>query len=130
MKEYNSFSSLWADLENDQEYLTEKNILEFTLQLHQFMEHRGISKKELAELIGSSQAYITKVFKGNANFTIATMTKLVHAIGGKITFHVTGQEEKNQTWFRKFDGKKNVSRQWTKPAKREIPADTLEHVGA
>lgn len=130
MKEYNSFSDLWADLENDQEYLTEKNILKFTLQLHQFMEQRGISKKELAEQIGSSQAYITKVFKGNANFTIATMTKLVHAMGGRLTFHVTGKEEKNPTWFRKFDGRKSASSQWTKVTKSEYQTDMLEHVGA
>ena len=130
MTEYNSFSDLWADLENDQEYLTEKNILKFTLQLHQFMEHRGISKKELAEQIGSSQAYITKVFKGNANFTIATMTKLVHAMGGRLTFHVTGKEEKNPTWYRKIDGKKNASSQWASATKSEYQIDILEHVGA
>jgi transcriptional regulator with XRE-family HTH domain len=130
MKDYNSFSDLWADLENNQEYLTEKNILKFTLQLHQFMEQRGISKKELAEQIGSSQAYITKVFKGNANFTIASMTKLVHAMGGRLTFHVTGKEEKNPTWFRKIDGKKNASSQWASATKSEYQIDILEHVGA
>lgn len=131
MTEYNSFSDLWANFEDDLEYLTEKNILEFTLQLHQFMEKKDLSKKELAELIGSSQAYITKVFKGNANFTIASMTKLVNALGGKLTIHVTGQEEKNQKWFRKFDGNKDVKTRWRRKLIVESQFDeTLEHAGA
>lgn len=131
MTEYNSFADLWANFEEDLEYLTEKNILEFTLQLYQFMDKRDVSKKELAELIGSSQAYITKVFKGNANFTIASMTKLVSALGGKLTIHVTGQEEKNQKWFRRFDGNKVVKTRWhQKPIVENQFDETLEHAGA
>ena len=114
MQEYNSFSNLWADLESDASFQAEKTILDFTLQLHQLMEQRKVSKKDLAEAIGTSQAYITKIFKGNANFTIATMTKLAHAIDGKITIHVTGKEEKNQQWFRVLQGKKIMPR-WRCP---------------
>ncbi|TKB08616.1 helix-turn-helix transcriptional regulator [Desulforhopalus sp. IMCC35007] len=131
MTEYTSFSDLWADFEDDLEYLTEQNILEFTLQLHQFMEERDVSKKELADHIGSSQAYITKVFKGKANFTIASMTKLVNALGGKLTIHVTGQEEKNQKWFRRFDGNKDVKTRWRqKPIIENQFNEMLEHAGA
>jgi len=112
MKEYNSFSDLWADLENSGQFQVEKSILEFSLQLHQLMEARGIAQKDLAESMGVSQAYITKVFKGNANFTIASMVKLVSAVNGKLTIHVTGKEEHNQRWFRAIDGKKQPVPQW------------------
>lgn len=112
MKEYNSFSDLWADLENTEQFQAEKSILEFSLQLYQLMESRGITKKDLAESMGVSQAYITKVFRGNANFTIASMVKLVSAVNGKLTIHVTGKEEHNQRWFRAIDGKKQPVPQW------------------
>jgi len=115
MTEYSSFSELWDDLENDELFLVEKNILEFTIQLQQLMERRGISKKDLAKAIGTSQAYITKVFKGKANFTIATMTKLSKAIGGRVNIHVTGEEEKNPRWFRAIEGKKKIIPQWYRP---------------
>jgi len=115
MTEYTSFSELWGDLENDELFLVEKNILDFTLQLQQLMARRGISKKDLAEAIGTSQAYITKVFKGKANFTIATMTKLTKAIGGRVNIHVTGEEEKNPRWYRAIEGKKKVVPQWWRP---------------
>ncbi|MBB5348047.1 helix-turn-helix transcriptional regulator [Desulfoprunum benzoelyticum] len=115
MTEYTSFSELWCDLENDELFLVEKNILEFTLQLQQLMKRKGISKKDLAEAIGTSQAYITKVFKGKANFTIATMTKLSKAIGGRVKIHVTSEEEKNPRWYRAIEGKKKVVPQWWRP---------------
>ena len=111
---YNSFSDLWKEIENDEKYLIEKNILDFTLQLQQLMEKRGVSKKELSERYGSSQAYITKVMRGNANFTLETMTKLVNAVEGKLTIHVTGKEEKCQKWFRVINGKKKSTPTWSK----------------
>ncbi len=113
MKEYNSYSDLWADLENTEQFQKEKSILEFSLQLHQLMESRGITKKDLAESMGVSQAYITKAFRGNANFTIASMVKLVNAVNGKLTIHVTGKEEHNQRWFRAIDGNRQPLPQWT-----------------
>ncbi len=122
MKNYNSYSDLWESLENDESYLTEKNILEFTLQLNQLMEKRRVSKTELAQAIGVSQAYITKVLKGNANFTIATMTKLVNALQGQLSFHVTGKEEKNQRWFRAIEGKKKPLPKWTTPLESDMHA--------
>jgi transcriptional regulator with XRE-family HTH domain len=114
MKDYKSFSDLWTDLESSEQFQEEKSILEFSLQLHQLMEFRGITKKDLAESMGVSQAYITKVFKGNANFTIASMIKLVNAVNGKLTIHVTGKEEHNQRWFRVIDGNKQPVAQWSR----------------
>ncbi len=114
MKDYKSFSDLWADLEGTEQFQEEKSILEFSLQLHQLMKFRGITKKDLAESIGVSQAYITKVFRGNANFTIASMIKLVNAVNGKLTIHVTGKEEHNQRWFRAIDGNKQPVAQWSR----------------
>lgn len=127
---YDSFSDLWENIENDEQYLIEKNILDFTLQLQQLMEKRNINKTELAERYNSSQAYITKVMKGNANFTLETMTKLVSAIDGKLTIHVTGKEEKNQRWYRAIDGKKKPAPRWNTGVKTFSFKETEEPLGA
>lgn len=64
------------------------------------MKYREVTKKELAQRLGTSQAYITKIFRGNANFTLASMTKLVQALDGKINVQVLPKEEQVQQWFK------------------------------
>ena len=100
MSKYSSFADLWAEVENDDSYWTEKNILNFTTNLYQLMKYRKVTKKELAERLGTSQAYITKIFRGNANFTLASMTKLVQALDAKLDVHVVPKEEHVQQWFK------------------------------
>lgn len=100
MKKYNNFRDLFADVEKRDSYWSENAITEFSVELLQLMKQRGLSKKDFAEKIGKSQAYITKVFKGNANFTIETMVKLTRALDGDLSLHVTPKEEKNPRWFR------------------------------
>jgi transcriptional regulator with XRE-family HTH domain len=127
---FNSFSELWDSIEDDETYLIEKNILDFTLQLQQLMVSRGINKKELASLYGSSQAYITKIMRGNANFTLETMTKLVNAVDGKLTIHVTGKEERNLKWFRVMDGNRKKQPRWNKNVKEYSVRPIDEATGA
>ncbi len=114
MSKYSSFADLWAEVENDDAYWTEKNILDFTTNLYQLMKHRKVSKKELAERLGTSQAYITKIFRGNANFTLASMTKLVQALDAKLDVHVVPKEEHVQQWFKVL---KSKSREPVSPQK-------------
>jgi transcriptional regulator with XRE-family HTH domain len=44
------------------------------------MEAQGISRAEFARRLGTSQAYVTRVLGGNANFTLKTMSKLALAL--------------------------------------------------
>ena len=48
----------------------------------------NLSYADLAEKIGTSAAYITKVFRGDANFTIESMAKLSRATGGKLHIRI------------------------------------------
>lgn len=105
MTKYNSFKDLFADLKKDDSFWTQKAIVEFSIELTRLMDKRGITKKEFAEKINSSQAYVTKVFRGNANFTIETMVKLARALDGNISLHITPKEDKKPNWYRAIDGK-------------------------
>jgi transcriptional regulator with XRE-family HTH domain len=55
--------------------------VDFTEELARVMAEKDVSRAELARRIGSSPAYITKVLRGNANFTLTTMAKLAFAVG-------------------------------------------------
>ena len=45
------------------------------------MVEKNITKTDLAKKIGVSKAYITKVLRGEANFTVETMVKFSMALG-------------------------------------------------
>jgi transcriptional regulator with XRE-family HTH domain len=80
----NSFAALFESAERHDEYWTERAIIQFTEDLSIWMESKKISQAELAAAIGVSPPYISKVLKGNVNFTLATMTKLARALGAEV----------------------------------------------
>jgi transcriptional regulator with XRE-family HTH domain len=48
------------------------------------MEARNMSRVELAAALGTSPAYVTKILRGDVNFTLDSMAKLAHAVGGTL----------------------------------------------
>ena len=49
---------------------------------------------------------MTKVFRGDANFTIETMVTLTRALDGHLNLHITAKEEKVVNWLRVIRGGK------------------------
>lgn len=84
-----SFKDTFKAAEEQDEFWTELAILEFTSQLNRMMQEKNISKVELARLLGTSPAYVTKVFRGDANFTMRSMVKLSRVLGGRFAPNVT-----------------------------------------
>jgi transcriptional regulator with XRE-family HTH domain len=89
-----SFAALFEAAERHDEYWTERAIIEFTEELSRWMEARGISQAELAAAIGASQPYVSKVLKGNVNFTLATLTKLARAVGAMVHIQLAPLESR------------------------------------
>lgn len=88
-----SFKDTFKPAKEQDEFWTELAILEFTSQLSRLMQEQGISKVELANLLGTSPAYVTKVFRGDANFTMRSMVKLARTLGGRFTPQVVNEAE-------------------------------------
>ena len=88
MKTEPSFKDLFEEARQHGDYWTEGLILEFIEELSRWMNERKISRSALAAKIGHSPAYITKVLRGDANFTAATMTKLARAVGAEVRVHL------------------------------------------
>lgn len=121
------FAGLFVEAEAQNSYWTEKAILDFSIELYRLLHKRGLSKKEFATKINKSQAYVTKVFRGDANFTIETMVTLVRALDGELNLHVTAKEENVVNWLKVIRGGKKetaVNHSWG----RSVTAETL--VGA
>ena len=76
-----TFKQMFAEARRMPEYWEEGAILDFTEALYIAMEEQGVTRAELARRLGTSQAYITRVLGGNANFTLKTMSKLALALG-------------------------------------------------
>lgn len=72
--------------------------MDFTDSLEALMQRRGINKSELARLIETSPAYITKILRGSTNFTLETMVKLVRALEGELHVRACAKEDRAH-WF-------------------------------
>lgn len=70
-------------------YWVEKAKLDYALELDKFRKVSGLSGKSLAEKLGTSAAYISRVFRGDTNLTIESMVKLARATGAKVEIKLT-----------------------------------------
>lgn len=93
-----SFKQLFSEARNRDSYWSEKAKLQFTEELFQLMERRGVNKTQFAERIGSSPSYVTKALRGDVNLTVESMIKFVRAVDGVLELHVRGRED-NGHWF-------------------------------
>ena len=94
--------------------------MDFTDSLEALMQRRDVNKSELARLIETSPAYITKILRGSTNFTLETMVKLVRALEGELHVRACAKED-NAHWFHaiRSDGiKASRTACYSKPTKR------------
>jgi transcriptional regulator with XRE-family HTH domain len=82
-------------------YWTECAILEFTEELCRCMDAQGITRAELARRLDRSPAFITKILRGNANFTLKTMTRIAAALGTEFKCHLQ-PDGASGSWFDMF----------------------------
>ncbi len=58
------------------EYKVEGVSLEFTEQIMRRMQELGMSRSELARKVGVKPSYITKILRGDTNYTLDSMVKI------------------------------------------------------
>lgn len=62
-------------------YRAEGASIRFTEELIARMKASGLTRSALAAKIGSSPAYVTKILRGDSNFTLDSMVKIADALG-------------------------------------------------
>ncbi|MGI8739492.1 MAG: helix-turn-helix domain-containing protein [Gammaproteobacteria bacterium] len=92
------YSDFLREARESNEYWTEAAIFDFTNDLALLIKENNMTRTQLAQRIGSSQAYITKVLGGNVNFTLASMTKLAGAFDRVVRVHLAPKQARVR-WF-------------------------------
>jgi len=67
--------------------------LEFIEDITALMEKQGISQKGLAEKMGNSEAYISKVLNGYENLSINSISKMALALNAAPRIHVAPKDK-------------------------------------
>jgi len=79
-------------------YWANKAKLGFAVSLEERRKSAGLSYKDMAVKLESSPAYMTKVFRGDANLTIESMVKLARATGGQLRLEIVDADSAVQPW--------------------------------
>ena len=67
----------------------EKLILDVTELICGLMREKGVSRAELAGLLGKSRAHVTQLLDGRANMTLRTVADAFAALGSSLHLSVT-----------------------------------------
>jgi len=79
---------LFEKAEKSLTYWVEGSLIDFTEDLCRVMEEQGVTKEELARRLGTSPAYVTRILRGNASFTLTSMVRVALALGQELHLHL------------------------------------------
>jgi len=82
-------------------YWVESAKLDFAMKLEKQIRLAGLSYATLAQKLGTSAAYISKVFRGDTNMTIESMVKLSRATGARLNIEILNETTVAQRWDNK-----------------------------
>lgn len=85
MKDLTALKAKAEQARDSHAYRAEGASLRFTEDLVAFMKTSGLTRTALAEKIGSSPAYVTKILRGETNFTLDSMVKIATALDCELT---------------------------------------------
>lgn len=65
--------------------------VEFAVAIDKAIKSRNLSRKQVAEILQTSPAWVTKVLRGDVNLTIESMAKLCNAVGQDLQIKVVAK---------------------------------------
>jgi len=84
---------LKTDYNTSNEFIYEDLKLQFSIQLKEEIDRLGISKKELANLMGVKPSYVSKIF-GAENISLKIIAKVYSALNIEPKISITSKNEK------------------------------------
>lgn len=94
-KNMNKYKELRQKAKNSLVYKVQGITMKFADSIYQMMQENNINSTELAESLKTSNAYISKVLRGEANYTVETMVKLASAVNCKLEIDVVPNNKAN-----------------------------------
>ncbi len=106
-----SFAKLFEEAKKRDTYWVANAIYTFTEELHNMTEKKKITRTELARRMEVSPAYITKIFRGDVNFTIGTMVRLARRVGARLHLNLVqeGIEAYRSDWNFAYIDQQNIN---------------------
>ncbi len=98
MKVGKGFTAFAKRARREDAYRSEKVIQSFVRDMLLSLDAGRVSRAELARRLGTSAAYVTKVLRGDVNFTVDTMVKLARATEMTLHLHLA-PEHCDVRWF-------------------------------
>lgn len=90
-----SYKALKAKLLSSWVGKSEKAKVDFAFQITDLMKSKSINKKQLAEQLGSSPSYITKVLRGDQNLSIESIYKIADALSADVHLKMVDKESES-----------------------------------
>jgi transcriptional regulator with XRE-family HTH domain len=90
--DFDSFEELFKQAEQQLAYWVEGAKNEFTEKTVRRMQELNVTRTELADRLGKKQPHITRLLRGNNNFTIETMVQIAEALDCHFRCHLEPAE--------------------------------------
>ena len=91
MKLSKNLRSFVENAKKEDFYWVEKLKLDFALELDRRRRALDMTGTEFAKELGVSRAYVSKVFRGDANLTIESMVKIARAAGARVSLSMVDE---------------------------------------
>lgn len=98
MKISKSLKAFIEESSKSDSYWIESAKIKFAVDLETQLRKAKMSYAALAQKLGTSASYITKVFRGDANMTIESMVKLARATGGQLDIRIVESVSATAKW--------------------------------
>lgn len=113
-----TFGALFEEAEKHTDYAVAGLVHDFTEGLAWRMDEQGISRAELARRLGTSPAYITKILRGNINFTLETLVRLAVAVGAEVRISMRAAKSSSA----RRPSERRTAHRWVPKAARVVVA--------
>ncbi len=91
------FQERTQGLESDPDHLVEEVKLAFAEELCRLLEEQDVSRTQLAERLGTSRAYITRILRTDYNLTAETMVKVALALDARVVLSLQSRRTASAT---------------------------------
>lgn len=102
-----SYKSLKAKILASWKGKAESSKMDIAFKIHSFLNEKNMNNRDLAEKLGSSPAYITKLLRGDQNFSIESMHKIADALDVEVCIHFARKNTKVH-WFEVIEQQKKT----------------------
>ncbi|MDP8242475.1 MAG: helix-turn-helix transcriptional regulator [Candidatus Hinthialibacter antarcticus] len=92
------YEQKFAEIMTHDEYHIETAKLVFADEIYDHMEAQDINQSQLAEKLGSTKQYVSKLLSGYANPSIATLVKIARRLNCKFVFKLEPKVEPIENW--------------------------------